>query len=101
MPETGYHYDGEVGTTIQVETEKDLTDATVTEIHIQKPDDTEVILSATPQSGNVGLSVLSAVQNLDQAGTWIVQAYAEFATPWEGFGKAVTFEVFNKYQVTD
>lgn len=101
MPEAGIHYVGEVGTVIQVETEKDLTDATVFEVHIRKADDLVVEKSATKVDGVTTKSVLEITQDLDVAGVWTVHAYVEFATPWEGLGKADTFEVFEKWAKPD
>lgn len=98
MPELGFHYVGEKNTVLQIETEKDLTTATTLEIHYQKPEDTEVIATAAAVAGDAGDSVAEiTIPELDIAGEWKAQVYAIFPAPWEGLGRTVAWEVFNKY----
>ena len=97
MSET-FHYIGDIGTVIELETGEDLTSATVTEIHIEKPDDSTVILSGAAIAGESGNSKIQATLfDLVLSGTYTVQAYVELPTPWKGFGKSATFRVYKKY----
>ncbi len=97
MPETGYHYEGEIGTKIRIETDKDLSTALVVNIQLQDPKLSSATIAAAAVAGNVGNSILEGVLPTLISGTYIAQAYAEFATPWEGLGRSAAFEVFAKY----
>ena len=97
MPETGYHFEGEIGTKIRIETDKDLAAALAVNIQLQDPTGTSATIAATAVAGDVGDSILEGVLPTLIAGTYIAQAFAEFSTPWEGLGRSAAFEVFAKY----
>ncbi len=96
MP-TEYHYEGEVGTILELDAETDISAATVKRIDVKQPDGTISELAAT----FVGTNGLQVVLPTLIAGIYITQIYVDLPTPWQGLGKSFTFEVFNKYGTPD
>lgn len=90
-------YIGDVGTVILLDCLNDITDATNVEIHVQKPDGTEVIWPGTIVE-NTKIKYVIVVDDLDQAGEWWFQAYVEStAGKWRGEAvKQIVYEKFKK-----
>lgn len=101
MPEEGFHYEGETGTKIRIETEKDLTAALTLTIDIKDPAGNVSALTATAVAGDDVLSIAEAVLPTLIAGVYVAHANPSFTTPWDGLGRAVTFEVFSKFATPD
>lgn len=86
---------GAIGFEIFVETFLDLTGATVCELRCEAPSGATKTFTATPHSisGPRGRTRYGAryitinAADLDEAGDWNVQAYAELPSGWKGPGR--------------
>jgi len=89
-------YSGDIGTLFRINCGVDISDATVTEIRIQKPDKTTVTWAATLDGTNyiVHTTVLADLQDV---GTYKGQAYV--VTPagtWRG--ETFSFKVYDSFK---
>lgn len=79
-------YKGDIGAKIIVTVTENISLATVKTIKYKKPDGTVGSWTAVAESGNLAISyTTTAITDLDQAGTWILQAYIEMPG-WSGHG---------------
>lgn len=87
-------YVGDTGTAIELDTEADLTGAAVA-ILAQKPDGTSVEWTAVPTGAIV--RYLTLADDLDQAGTWKLQAEVSTgAGKW--LGATVKLKVYEEFK---
>ena len=94
---TEYHYEGEVGTILELDAETDISAATVKRIDIKQPDG---VIIESPASF-VGTNKLQVTLPTLIAGIYIAQIYTDLPTPWQGHGRSFTFEVFNLFGTPD
>lgn len=92
---------GDIGTVLRVTVNdagvaRDVSSATVKRILLKKPDGTTLTKDAafTTNGGNGQIQYATANGDLDQAGTWQIQAYVEL-TGWSGHTDAEEFEVYS------
>lgn len=84
---------GDVGTVIKLDTGTDLTSATALKIKVKKPNGTEVEWTASQDANNPKVMTYTIQSgDLDQSGTWKLQAYVEFPT-WQGRGEWAKLKV--------
>lgn len=77
-------YIGDEGTQITMDTDVDLTGATLLEIHVRKPNGTRATWPAV-QSGSTTMTYITTEGALDIPGRWELAAYAELpAGKWHG-----------------
>ena len=74
---------GDVGTILLFDTGEDVTAATLLEIKVTKPDGTSTTWNGTASGNNISYTITT--NDLDQAGEYILQPYAEFLA-WSGHG---------------
>jgi len=96
------YYVGAVGTEIVVDTEEDISTATVLKLLVKKPCGAEVEwVGELGPPNTVGvyttIKYVVATGDWDTAGWWTVQAYV--AMPgWSGLGATVKFKLYAAYQ---
>ena len=89
------NYVGDIGTVITVDCGIDISDATTTELKVQKPDGTLVTWSASVANNNFLKSVITD-GDFDQAGFYAL--HSSVVTPdWSGVGDVVYFKVYDLY----
>lgn len=90
-------YVGDTGTVLKVDCEVDISDATLAQIHVQKPDgETEVQWTGTITGGKY-IQYTTIEGDLDQIGYYYAQSYIE--TPsgkWHG--EMFNFQVYALYK---
>jgi len=97
------YYVGDIGTEIRllvVDEESgidDISDATVHKLLVRKPDGSEVEWEADIE-GTQYLTYTVQDGDLDQPGTYRVQAYLELPSGWSGKGTTFTFEVHDEFE---
>jgi len=100
----GKIYVGDIGKKFKVDTQVDCSTATLTEIHIKKPDGTNVTWTATVETNeDTGVdSILTytttQASELDQVGLWKVIAYVEFGSTSHHYGEPDEFTVFSPFE---
>ena len=94
----GYHFKDEANTVLELDSESDISSATVKQIHIHKPDGTESEHDATLE-GTTKLRYTIPIQ--DQVGTWKAQIYVELPSGWEGHGRTFTWSVYDRFATPD
>lgn len=89
----------DVGTVIEIDMNESLADVADAELHVQKPDGSEVVWTAVV--GAETLSYETASGDLDMAGRWIIQPYLRFAGSlvWKGHGDSVFLNVYPDYSL--
>lgn len=88
------HYIGEVGTVITLDTLTDISDATIQKIKYKKPSgDTGEWDANLVEAEATQLQYTLVEGDIDEAGTWLFQAYAETPT-FSGLGETVEIEFF-------
>lgn len=95
-------YKGAVGTRITLDAGTSLADSGSPTYKIKyiKPDGTEGEWTATLDTGNNNRIYYDTQANdLDQAGMWSFQLYAEI-TGWTGHGELVKYRVYDPIEVT-
>jgi hypothetical protein len=96
MPIDDKPYVGDVGTTIEADSEVDLTGNIVLQMEIIKPDKTLVNWSSTIKSGDVNIAqYITQSGDFDQAGMYKGNLFASWASGYQFHGKTFCFEVFN------
>lgn len=89
-------YTEDVGTKIKVETEIDLTTATVTKLFVKEPDNSLQEYTAEIEDAVSGiLYYLKTATSFDQVGAHTVYPYVEFGTD-KWYGKPATLTTFLK-----
>ena len=84
---------GDVGTVIKLDTGTDLSTATVLKIKVKKPNGTTLEWTATQDASNPKVMTYTIqAGDLDQSGTWKLQAYVEFPS-WQGHGQWASLKV--------
>ena len=93
------HYIGEIGTIIMVKIDDTILGARKSDIYVKKPDDTEHIWSGevveVPSEG-VFIQYVTQENDLDQAGTYLIQPYVE-APSWAGYTTLTTMTIYNVF----
>jgi len=89
-------YVGDVGTVITVNTKTNLTTATLLQLHVLKPDGTQVIWNGTLYNTKY-IRYTTGGDDLDISGDYRLQAYVELPL-WRGHGDATTFRVYDLYE---
>ena len=84
-------YVGDVGTQVLVNCGMTITGATGTTLEVKKPSGTEVSWTATI-NGTTNLRYIVIADDLDEAGTYQVQAKLTLAG-WTGLGETASFTV--------
>ena len=89
------YYVGDVGTELILDTCVDITTATLVQIMVQKPDDTEEIWAANIYDTT---HVRHVIQDgdWDQEGRYRYQAYVEMPS-WEGRGDTVMHKIYSEF----
>lgn len=68
-------------------------------IKVKKPDETEVSWTATlDTANNHKIKYIIQEDDLDQFGTYYLQAYAELASGWKGRGETVELEIYSTFK---
>jgi hypothetical protein len=88
-------YVGDIGTQIILDCGSNITAATGMAIKVKKPSGDEVEWTGVLDGTNSVKYILEA-GDLDEPGTWILQAYVELAT-WEGLGESYKLKVYAPY----
>lgn len=94
------HYVGEIGTKIVINTGKDLTEATVTKIRIERPDGT--ILDKTGAITTIGglphfIAYTTIAEDFNVSGQYKIQPYVELPT-FSGYGATACFKVYEVWK---
>lgn len=90
------YYVGDIGVKIVVDTGIDISNATVLQLKVRKPDNTEVDWTATFE-GLTKLSYTIISGDWTQAGRYLLQSYVETPT-WKAKGETTSFEVYYKFK---
>mgnify|MGYP001153685473 CR=1 FL=1 len=96
------HYIGTVGTPIIVDTDEDISTATVLKLLVKKPSGSEVVWEAVLGPANA-IGIYTKLQytvqtgDWDEAGWWSIQAYVEMPE-WKGPGNTVKFKLYAEHQ---
>lgn len=68
-------------------------------IKVKKPDETEVSWTANLDTADSHkIKYIIQTDDLDQSGTYYLQAYAELASGWKGRGETVELEVYSTFK---
>jgi len=89
-------FKNDIGTIIRVDTGFDLTNATIANLVILKPNKQEVVWTGAMSTAGTTLIDYTITSNdLDVTGDYLVQSYVEFASPtsWSGRGITTTLVV--------
>jgi hypothetical protein len=90
-------YAGGVGVYILLATGQVLTNATKMEIHVKRPDGTEVDWTATRSTTLGSIEYLTDTGDLASPGLYKLQAYVEWGTS-KHFGETVDMIVYGEYK---
>ena len=94
-----YLYQGDVGVDVTVSTGKDLTSASTNTLKVKKPSGTEVTWSASKVAGTGGnLTYTTITGDLDEVGTYYLQAYIVMGDGDIFYGDVVRFVVYDQFQ---
>jgi len=85
------YYVGDIGTEIIVDTCTDITQATVTDLNVEKPDGTDVVWHGSIFE-TTKIRYVVQQGDFDQAGEYMLQAYVEIVG-WRGRGNVTSFKV--------
>jgi len=89
-------YINDAGTVLEASTNKTLTGATTLRFEMTKPDGTTVNWNATIKAGdNTVAQYTIQAGDLDQAGVWKGQVYAEWSASQKWHGETFEIEVYN------
>jgi len=96
----GKVYQNDIGTKIILDTETDLTDATVAKIKVKKPSGTILEWDATIEDPNAGKIsyVITSSDILDEPGLWSFQAYVEFVDGAKLHGEIAKLMVYPRLE---
>ncbi|HWQ18555.1 MAG TPA: hypothetical protein VN455_02180 [Methanotrichaceae archaeon] len=86
-------YIGDVGVEIRLDTGVDIDDATLLAIEVLKPDKTPDEWEATQYGTTQSITYTTIADDLDQAGTYKLQAYAEWGENSKHLGETVDLVV--------
>lgn len=89
-------YKGDTGIEFHVAVGTSLATATVMEIHVQKPDGSEVAWVAS-KFDDTTLTYTTGTPDLNQEGAYVLQAYVEFPGNSKHHGESYKFIVYEKY----
>lgn len=92
----GKVYVDDEGTVILIDMQEDISDATTTEINMRNSGG-DTTWTATIYNSNF-LQYTIQTDDLDVAGTYLLQPYLEFPTGWKGKGETVSFEVYEAFK---
>lgn len=87
-------YKDDIGVKIVLETDIDISAYTTIEIHYRKPGGDSGTWTATIESGNTSLSYTSVSGDINEAGTWRLQAYVITPT-WTQHGEIARMNVLS------
>ena len=90
------YYVGDIGTEIVLDTKVDLTGGTDAKIKVKKPDGSAVEWDASIKD-TTGLSHVAAADELDQAGTYLLQASITLGS-WKGRGETAYLRVYEQFE---
>lgn len=90
------YYVGDVGTQLLIDTCTALAAATSVALQVRKPDGTTVTWTGAV-SGLTSIAYVTQANDWDQAGTYYLQAYVQFAGGVAIHGDTVTFRVLARY----
>lgn len=90
-------YKGAVGVEIRLDTGQSLTSATLKEIHVQKPDGSEVKWTAL-QYNSTTIYYVTASGDLNDAGEYTLQSYVEWGSSSKHLGESVMLKVYDMYE---
>jgi len=92
-------YVNSIGVAITVDAGIDLTSAASYQIRVLKPESGNEVAWQPTLNGTQYLVYVTDEGDLDEIGTYAVQAYAEWGNPVcsRHWGKTAYFEVFDKY----
>jgi len=92
-------YVGDVGVKITLHTYVDLSEATVTSIKVLKPDgETEVWNGSISPASSYDIVYFTNTDDLDQVGTYYIQAYVVWDDMSKHHGRTAELEVLDLYQ---
>ena len=89
-------YIGDIGTLITLDTNENISTATVTNIKVRKGDGTISTWTGS-LSGTDSVQYTIVADDLNCAGTYKVQAYIEMPD-WSGSGETAEFRVHNAFE---
>jgi hypothetical protein len=92
----GKIYVGQIGVLIELDTQDNLTGATKAEIRYYKPDKSTGAWTGTIVGTKI-TRLISLNTDLDIAGNWLLQAYAE-GSGWALLGETVNMTVYNLWK---
>ena len=90
------YYVGDTGTEIVLDTKVDLTGGTDAKIKVKKPDGNAVEWDASIKD-TTRLSHVAAADDLDQAGTYLLQASITLGY-WKGRGETAYLRVYEQFE---
>ena len=91
------HYTGEIGTQILIDTETDISGASLLAIKFTKPDGTTTGEWISSLSGSTAISYTLQNGDLDQQGVYKLQAYVEDgSSKW--WGETVELYVYDQFE---
>ncbi|MFU8773575.1 MAG: hypothetical protein ACNA8H_14305 [Anaerolineales bacterium] len=102
MSSEGKIYVGQIGVLLEVETQDpsedpiDWAQADVTEIHMLRPDASEVIFDAVVAGSVLQYTTINK-EELHLSGTYLIQAFVS-GENYAAFGETARFKVFDRYK---
>lgn len=95
----GKVYQNAIGVDILVAVGKSVAAATLMQIHVKKPDGTEVVWTATAYNDTT-LVYKTIAGDLNLSGVYTAHAYVEWGATSKHLGNAATFQIYKKYVQT-
>lgn len=97
MIQDGKIYVGDIGTRIRLDVGEDVSTATSVTIEYKKPSKVEGSWSAAVEvENNTIVYHMTALNELDEAGEWKLQAYVDLGQ-WKGLSETVNMMVYKKF----
>ena len=95
----GKIYQNDIGTKIILDTETDLSDASVVKIKVKKPSGTTLEWDASIEDASAGTIsyIIASSDILDETGLWSFQAYVEFSNGAKLHGETAKLMVYQKW----
>jgi len=83
----------DVGTKLVFDVGIDTSQITKAEIHVRKPDKTNVTWSAQTELNSTNIYYILQQNDVDMVGVYKLQPYLELSSGWKGHGTPVYMEV--------
>lgn len=84
-----------VGVQIRITMDEDISNATVTNFVVRKPESGEVTWAAVLEGSTI-LTYTTIADDLDEAGVYYLHPYLTIGD-WTGYGTPITFKIYDKW----